>query len=185
MREAAERRRQHRRDQDRGRGRRERARRLRRAEVIEDRRAHDRHRGAAAERLHDARGHQQVERVGATMPARLPAMNSPSEAARPAGARTVGERRDREVAEAIARIDRLIRSCAAAGRHAHRVGDGGQGGQQHVQPEGADRADDRGAGDQPAGSVACLQAGIRSLPASCGLVRRPQPVRGADARANC
>ena len=88
---------------------------------------------------------------------------------------------------AIERIDRLMSSCAACGADLHRGRDRGQRRQQHVQAEGADRADDRGACDQPPGSVACLQAGIlqRARPAaatdrrSAQLVESRRPARPA------
>ena len=72
----------------------------------------------------------------------------------------VGERRDHQVAERDREDRQADEQLRRMRRDVHRERDRGQRRQQHVQAEGADRADDRGACDQPPGSVACLQAGI-------------------------
>ncbi len=147
--EAADRRREHRRDQDRGRGRRQRAGGPRRAEMVEDRRAHDRHRRAAAEGLHHSCRDQRVERLredgGSAAEHEEPEREQHD---RPAAV-AVGERRHREVAERDREYRQADEELRRVRRDLHRGRDRRKGRQQDVQAERADRPDDRGCCDQP------------------------------------
>ena len=93
----------------------------------------------------------------------------------------VRERRDHEVAERDRQNRQADEELRRVRLDLHRGRDRRQRRQQHVQAESADRADDRGACDQPPGCIAVLQAGI---PAVAGILRsRPGSRNRPRARA--
>ena len=145
----------------------------RRPEVVEDGRAHHRHRGTAAEGLHHARDDEHVERLRDDAGGAAEDEEAEREKNDPPPAVAVRERRHHEVAERDREDRQADEQLRRVRRDLHGRSDRGQGRQQHVQAESADRADDRRACDQPPGSVAFLQAVIL------------QPAPPARNRPNC